>query len=90
MGRRLWLAAIVPGLMMNGFVLLIAGQWYTAWTIRTRNRMYYALLGREVNRQRAENADEIARGVVRWLRPLLLLAANALWIYIVVRTLREG
>ncbi len=34
------------------------------------------ILGREKNRKRAEGADAIADSVVRWLRPLCLLAPN--------------
>ncbi|RYG44222.1 hypothetical protein EON79_15340 [bacterium] len=84
------LGVVLAGLMMNGFALIVGGRAYTAWSIRARNRMYYALLRREVNRQRAEEADRIAEDVVRWLRPLLLVLANALWITLAFKTLRGG
>jgi len=68
--------------MVNLFGWFVSSEFYTSWSIRTRNQMYYALLGREVNRERAEQAEMIAEGVVRWLRPLVMVVLNLLLAYL--------
>jgi hypothetical protein len=78
-----WIFPVVAFAMLNGFVYVFLGQAYTAWSIRLRNEAYYFLFRRPVNRERADKADEIAEGVVRWLRPVGFLIANAFWAYLV-------
>ena len=81
-----WIGLVAGWLMLNGFALFASSHAYNAWTIRTRNRMYYFVLRREVNRERAARADEIAKDVVRWLRPLFFVAANVVWLLLAWQT----
>ena len=74
------ISLVLAFLMVNGMALLIGSQEYQAWTIGMRNRMYYAVLRRDVYRLKAERADELAESLVRWLRPVLLVIANLVWL----------
>jgi len=79
------LKAVILGFIIgNAWTLFLASQSYTEWSIRTRNQMYYQVLGRDINQERAERAGEIAEDVVKWLRPLLLCIFNlAVAVYVV-------
>lgn len=83
-----WIGFILAGGLLNGFAMLISSVAYTAWSIRTRHRGYYFLFRREINLRKAEDAEELAEGVVKWLRPLCIVAANAFWVYLAVLTAR--
>jgi hypothetical protein len=78
---------IIAFLLLNGMALILAGPKYTAWTIRTRNRVLYALLHRKVSLGKAERADELAEPIVRWVRPVALIVANAVWVVCLWQTL---
>jgi hypothetical protein len=82
-----WIGLIVAAVMMNVFALVVTSHFYTAWSIRVRNDGYYFLLRREVSRERAERADEIAEDVVRWLRPLGFTVVNVLRVLLAIRAL---
>jgi|GEM_PF-7029197 len=80
---------LVVFLVLNLFAAAITSHAYTEWSIRTRNELYFFLLRRPRNRERADNADEIAEGVVRWLRPLGFVLANLLAGLIAFQELRS-
>ncbi|CAN5636635.1 hypothetical protein BH11ARM2_BH11ARM2_36240 [soil metagenome] len=88
--RGEWIGLLLSGGMLNAFALFVGSQAYTAWSIRVRNEMYWFLLRRPVNRERADSADEIADGVVRWFRPLLLFLVNSAWLLLVWSTIHKS
>jgi len=72
-------AAFFALLILNLLAAVIGSHAYTAWSIKTRNMMYYFFLRRPINLDRAERADEIADQVVVWLRPLIFVLINLAW-----------
>lgn len=83
-----WVGFALAAVLVNGFALLVSSVPYTAWSIRSRNRGYYLLFRREINRRRAEDAEEIAENVVKWLRPLCLILVNSLLVYVAILNVR--
>ena len=85
-----WISLALAWTMLNGFALVVGSRAYTAWSIRTRREMLSSLTGGSVHREESEDADATAARVVRWLRPLLLVAANLFWIFLLVTTRGVG
>ncbi len=54
------------------FAFLVTSKRYLTWSIRGRNMLYYELLKKDVNLERAKNADKIAAATQRWARPLAM------------------
>lgn len=81
-----WIGLTLAFLVGNVFMWFVLGQEYTAWSIRTRNKMHYFVLRWKGFLDRADRADEIAEDVVRWLRPLGLLAYNGFLVYLAIET----
>jgi hypothetical protein len=79
-----WKGLLIVFAVVNLFALLLTSREYTAWNIRTRSKMAYFVLRRDKDRRRADEADELAEGVVRWLRPSVLVALNLFLAYLAV------
>ena len=46
------------------------------------------LLGRKINREKADNADELAEQAVKWVRPVVFVVVNGLWLWLLSGILR--
>lgn len=71
------LATVMQLIAVNAVAAFIGSQWYTSWSIKVRNKPLFMLTGDKKYLERAQNADETAARVVRWLRPLLFVVLNA-------------
>ncbi len=80
---------LVVFLVLNGWTAVLTCQAYTAWSIRARNLMWYAVFRQPANLRRADNAEEIAERYLPWIRMVGFTLMNALAGFVAYRILRS-
>lgn len=80
------LGVFLVAVMLNTFACILCDQTYTACTIRIRNLALYKILKEPAYLVRASDAERLARGRVHWLQPIVFVAANLMWNYLLLKS----
>jgi len=88
MEALIWPMALTLSLV-NLFLAFVLSYDYLEWAAIWSNRQYYAVTRLEWFRRRAENADEIAEWICRYLRIPIFIVVNGLVVWMFVGSFLE-